>query len=112
MAQPKIQGEYVFRRQEMVSAFNFTEDGKFQFFYSYGAADRNASGSFTIEGDTLKLKSDKAPGRDFIIEQQSKSGSGYQIICKAPNPHLFLPWKVWFLLAIKSYLLNQIKMEW
>ncbi|MFN8280284.1 MAG: hypothetical protein U0V49_08385 [Saprospiraceae bacterium] len=89
MAQPKIQGEYVFRRQEMVSAFNFTEDGKFQFFYSYGAADRNASGSFTIEGDTLKLKSDKAPGRDFIIEQQSKSGSGYQIICKAPNPHLF-----------------------
>jgi hypothetical protein len=31
----------------------------------YGSVDRNAAGSFTIEGDTLKLKSDKEPGKLF-----------------------------------------------
>lgn len=56
MAQTGIQGEYAFRRQEMVAAFNFTSDGRFEFFYSYGAADRSATGSFTVDGDTLKLK--------------------------------------------------------
>jgi hypothetical protein len=88
MAQSGIQGTYAFRRQEMVSAFHFTQDGKFTFFYSYGAADRSATGTFTIEGDTLKLKSDKEAGSDFTIEKQSKSGSGYQVSCKAPNPYL------------------------
>ena len=32
MAQPTIQGEYIFSRQEMVAGFNFSADGKFEFF--------------------------------------------------------------------------------
>lgn len=86
MAQTGIQGEYAFRRQEMVAAFNFTSDGRFEFFYSYGAADRSATGSFTVDGDTLKLKSDKEAGKDFAIKKQTRSGSGFTITSHAPNP--------------------------
>ena len=88
MSQTTIEGEYYFRKMEMASGFNFSKDGKFQFFYTYGAVDRTASGSFTVEGDTLKLKSDKEPGKDFTITSQSIQGNGYSIIFKHPNKYL------------------------
>ncbi len=90
MAQHPIQGEYYFRRQEMVAGFNFSADGTFEFFYSYGASDRNATGSFSVKGDTIQLKSDKEAGHDFTIDKQSNKGSGYKIMCHAPNPQLLL----------------------
>ena len=88
MSQTTIEGEYYFRKMEMASGFNFSKDGKFQFFYTYGAVDRTASGSFIVEGDTLKLKSDKEPGKDFTITSQSMQGNGYSIIFKHPNKYL------------------------
>ena len=88
MSQTTIEGEYYFRKMEMASGFNFSKDGKFQFFYTYGAVDRTASGSFTVKGDTLKLKSDKEPGNDFTITSQSKQGNGYSITFKHPNKYL------------------------
>ncbi|CAN5593411.1 hypothetical protein BH11BAC2_BH11BAC2_15390 [soil metagenome] len=87
MAQKSIEGEFYFQRMEMVAGFNFTADGKFQFFYSYGAVDRNASGSYSIEGDLIKLKSDKEPGKDFTITQQSKKGHGYTLVFEDPNKY-------------------------
>jgi len=71
--------------REMASAFNFTKDGKFQFFLSYGAMDRSASGTYKIDGDTIKLSSDKEPGKDFDIVSQRKEGSGYVIRIIDPN---------------------------
>ena len=88
IAQSSVQGEYYFRRQEMVAGFNFSADGKFQFFYSYGAVDRNATGSFSVEGNTLKLKSDKEAGKDFTITNQSKKGNGYNLTFTHPNKYL------------------------
>jgi len=88
MGQTVIQGEYFFRRQEMVAAFKFTENGRFEFFYSYGAVDRSASGHFTIDKDTIRLNSDKEPGHDFIIDKQYQEGSAYTIYCHAPNAQL------------------------
>ena len=88
MSQTTIEGEYYFRKMEMASGFNFSKDGKFQFFYMYGSVDRNAAGSFTIERDTLKLKSDKEPGKDFTITTQTKSGSGYTIQFTHPNKYV------------------------
>ncbi|MEP7111468.1 MAG: hypothetical protein ABI760_25965 [Ferruginibacter sp.] len=88
MSKSMVQGEYYFRRQEMVAGFNFSANGKFQFFYSYGAVDRNATGSFFVEGDTLKLKSDKEAGEDFSITDQSKQARGYSIIFEHPNKYL------------------------
>jgi hypothetical protein len=88
MAQNNIEGEYYFRKMEMASGFNFTKDGKFQFFYTYGSVDRNATGSFSVHGDSLILKSDKEPGKDFTITSESKEGKGYNIIFKHPNKYL------------------------
>jgi len=88
MAQPKIQGEYYFSRHEMIAGFNFSEDGKFQFYYSYGAVDRNATGTFSVEGDVLILKSDKVAGHDFTIKQQLKQGNGYTLVFEHPNKYL------------------------
>ena len=70
MSQTTIVGEYYFRKMEMASGFNFSKDGKFQFFYTYGAVDRTANGSFTVEskpgkGTTIRvgipLQTDEAP---------------------------------------------------
>jgi len=88
MAQTKVQGEYYFNRHEMVAGFNFSEDGKFRFFYSYGAIDRNASGTFSVEGDVLKLKSDKTAGHDFTITSQSQQGKGYTLKFEHSNKYL------------------------
>jgi len=88
MSQAVIQGEYYFRRHEMVAGFNFSGDGKFEFFYSYGAVDRTATGTFSVEGDSLKLKSNKEGGKDFTTTKQSKQGSGYMIKFEHPNKYL------------------------
>lgn len=88
MAQKNIEGEYYFRKMEMASGFNFSKDGSFQFFYVYGSVDRNATGSFRVEGDSLKLKSDKEPGKDFTITGQSKAASGYKLTFTHPNKYL------------------------
>lgn len=88
MAQPKIQGEYAFRKTEMVAGFNFTAAGAFQFFFSYGAVDRTAAGTFTIEGNNVKLKSNKEAGKDFTVTAQSKEATGYTISFNHPNKYL------------------------
>jgi hypothetical protein len=87
-AQIPLSGEYYFRRQEIVAGFNFSADGKSQFFYSYGAADRNATGTFSVRGDSVQLKSDKEAGKDFTIEIQSKQPKGYKIVFSNPNQFL------------------------
>jgi hypothetical protein len=88
MAQSPVTGNYQFHRQEMVAGFNFSSDWKFEFFYSYGAVDRSATGSFSISGDTLHLKSDKEAGKDFTIKSQSEEGKGYRIQFEDANKYL------------------------
>ncbi|MBK8493787.1 MAG: hypothetical protein WAR78_05440 [Ferruginibacter sp.] len=88
MSQMKVVGEYYFRKTEMVAGFNFSADGTFRFFFSYGAVDRNASGTFQADGDTLRLTSDKVAGRDFTITSQEKKGKGYSIVFNHPNKYL------------------------
>ena len=85
----KLNGSYRLHGvHDMACAFNFTPDGKFQFFQMYGAIDRKATGTYTVEGKTLKLKSDKVPGKDFNVTAQSKKGSGYTIKVNEPNDYL------------------------
>ncbi|MFM6924877.1 MAG: hypothetical protein ACKOU7_05195, partial [Ferruginibacter sp.] len=88
MVQVNLEGEYFFRKTEMVAGFNFSADGTFQFFFSYGAVDRSAAGSFTTEGNLVKLKSNKEAGKDFTVAEQSKAGSGYTIQFSHPNTFL------------------------
>ena len=89
MSAQKLNGEYRLTGiHDMASAFRFTKDGKFEFFYIYGAVDRSATGTYTVEGDTVKLKSDKEPGKDFPVSTQTKAGHGYTIKATAPNEYL------------------------
>jgi hypothetical protein len=84
-----ISGEYSLQGiHDMASGFRFSKDGKFDFFYIYGVVDRSASGTYTIEGDTIKLQSDKEPGKDFQITTESKKGKGFTIQASAPNEYL------------------------
>lgn len=89
MTSQSIEGVYRLSGiQDMAAAFSFTKDGRFEFFYAYGAADRSATGSYTLEGDIIKLKSDKVPGNDFSIDKQNAKGNGYSVKVSAPNPQL------------------------
>lgn len=90
IAQKPPVGEYFFNRQELASGFRFNPNGTFEFFYSYGASDRTARGTFTVIADTIKLKSDKEPGKDIHIDKQYKKGKGYMITCNAPNKVLLM----------------------
>lgn len=73
---------------EMAAGFEFKPDGTFSFYYIYGASDRNATGTYTIAGDTVKLKSNKPTGKDFTIVKESKKGSGYKIVVVEKNQFL------------------------
>ena len=90
MSGQNLNGIYNLRGvHDMASGFNFTPDGKFEYFYIYGVADRNATGTYTVEGTTVKLKSDKPAGKDFPILSQSKKGKGFTIQVKFDqNKHL------------------------
>lgn len=88
MSQPPISGTYYFRKQELVAGFNFSADGKFEFFFSYGAVDRNAKGTFSVVGDTVKLNSEKKGGKDFTVAKQTKTGTGYMLQFQHPNKYL------------------------
>lgn len=88
MAQTTVQGGYIFTRREMAAGFNFSAKGRFDFFYSYGSIDRTASGTFTVEKDTIKLHSDKEPGKDFTVTSQRNEGEGYIVQFEDPNKFL------------------------
>jgi len=103
MSQVTVQGEYIFNRHEMVAGFNFLPEGKFDFFFSYGAVDRTATGTFTVEGNVLKLKSDKVGGKDFTITSQSKAGKGYTIKFQDANKYLLANIHCMFFIGEKKY---------
>jgi len=91
MAQTDFQtGIYSFRRQEMVASFRFLDDLSFEFFFSYGAVDRYAKGSYLLENETIKLQSDKEAGKDFHILTKSFNPTleGSQIMIQEKNPVL------------------------
>jgi hypothetical protein len=89
MEAQSLRGEYYLTGvPEMASGFKFLPDGHFTFFYSYGAVDRTAQGTYTSIGHTIALKIDKEPGSDFNIVSQKKQGTGYAIKINDPNAYL------------------------
>ena len=73
---------------EMAGGFKFLPDGHFGFYFIYGAVDRTATGTYTIEGSTLRLKSDKTPGADFEVLEEKHKGKGYTLVVQNENPIL------------------------
>jgi hypothetical protein len=73
---------------EMAAAFEFKADGSFRFMYSYGAVDRTSVGTYTQQNNTIILKANKVPGKDFIVNKQSMLGKQFSIKVVHPNAYL------------------------
>jgi hypothetical protein len=73
---------------DMAAGFQFKPNGTFEFSYSYGGADRFAKGTYTVIGDTIHLNSEKIPGDDFEIIEQSMKGKTYKVVVRDENQFL------------------------
>ncbi|HUR32057.1 MAG TPA: hypothetical protein VMZ69_11550 [Saprospiraceae bacterium] len=89
MQSQTLKGEYRLQGvHDAASAFMFSNDGKFEFFFIYGVVDRTATGTYIIDGNILTLKSDKEPGKDFPVTLEKQQGTGYTIKIKHDNSYL------------------------
>jgi hypothetical protein len=67
-------GEYYLRGvMETASGFRLNSDSTFQFFFSYGALDREGQGTWKLDGDHVVLNSRKKPAHDFALVQSKKT---------------------------------------
>ncbi len=75
-AQSSIPGEYYLRGvMEVGSGFLLKPDSTFQFFFSYGALDREGSGKWHVSGNELILNSKPRPPHDFALITSRKTGN-------------------------------------
>ena len=74
--------------REMAGGFEFNQDNSFRFYYSYGAVDRFAEGTYSFVDKKIFLKSNKEAGRDFIITKQSALSKGFTIKVTDKNQYL------------------------
>jgi hypothetical protein len=66
-------GEYYLRGvMETAAGFKLNEDSTFQFFFSYGALDRQGQGKWKTEGDKIIFDSDPKNLRDFKLTSSKK----------------------------------------
>ena len=84
-----IAGEYYIKgNHEMVAAFKFDADSSFEFYFVYGAVDRTAKGTYTVNGKNILLKSDKPAGHDFTVTMEKISGQGSTVKFTDKNQYL------------------------
>jgi hypothetical protein len=81
-----IPGTYMLRGvPETAAGFRFAPDSTFEFFISYGAVDRIATGTYSQKDGTVILKGNKIPGKDFTITKSRKQGKGITLQVNNPN---------------------------
>ncbi len=90
MNPPSIPGEYYLQGvRETASGFLLNYDGTFQFFFSYGALDRQGSGTWKLTDDKIVFNSRTKPGFDFsLVESKKTNVEGITIRIQDNNPHL------------------------
>ncbi|MBK8847675.1 MAG: hypothetical protein IPO27_14475 [Bacteroidetes bacterium] len=90
-AQKTMNAIYELRgEREMGAGFEFTEQGKFNFYLAYGGLDRNATGTYTIENDTVRLKSDKVPASDYEVESRKNTSNYKGFVIKVNDKNSFI----------------------
>ena len=68
-----LPGEYYLKgMREMASGFLLKPDSSFQFFFSYGALDRQGSGKWAVKNNQLILNSAAKPLYDFALTESKK----------------------------------------
>ena len=88
-------GEYYLRGEmEMAGGFKLDSSGRFQFFFSYGALDRQASGSWQKEGDRLILNSEPKGVQDFLLAGSKTNPDKQVTILITDAPQQILPYVI------------------
>lgn len=89
-AETVISGEFYLQGvMEVGSGLRFNPDSTFDFFFSYGAVDREARGTWSMQGDTVFLDTAAKPEQDFILNA-SKSEPGAPFIVKVSDPNTMI----------------------
>lgn len=79
--QNKLAGEYYLRGvMETASGFKLNPDSSFQFFFSYGALDRQGEGTWTVKNNRVVFNSRPHPGKDFALTDSKRTGTDSVII--------------------------------
>lgn len=85
--QPMKTGEYYLEGvMEVGSGFRFNNDNTFNFFFSYGAIDREANGIWEQKGDSLILNNAPKPEKDFALVRSMKTKYNETVI-KITDPN-------------------------
>ncbi len=80
-AQSKIEGAYYLRgAMEVGSGFLLKPDSTFQFFFAYGALDREGSGKWTIKGKHVIFNTISRPQSDFTLINSSTVNNNFTTI--------------------------------
>ncbi len=66
--------------REVASGLRLNADHTFEFFYTYGASDRHASGTWSQDSGTVVLQGSKKKGRDFILSKSAREGGLGKVI--------------------------------
>ena len=84
-------GEYLLEGvMETASGFQLTNDSSFNFFFSYGALDRTAKGTWRLQNDSVFFQSRPKPVADFrLINSTPSTNDKLRILLKEMNPALF-----------------------
>ncbi len=78
VAQATVAGEYYLRGvTEVGSGFLLKPDSTFQFFFSYGALDREGSGTWQLKDKEIILNSRKRPEHDFALITSKRTGDDF-----------------------------------
>lgn len=80
-----VQGRYDGSQTEMAVALELREDGRFQYWLSYGALDEEAEGRWQSEGGNVILSSDPVVAPRFVFQSSSAARGAVNIILEAPQ---------------------------
>ena len=77
-AQTTVAGEYYLRGvTEVGSGFLLKPDSTFQFFFSYGALDREGSGTWKLKEKEIIFNSRKRPDHDFAMINSKRTADDF-----------------------------------
>ncbi len=86
-AQSSIEGEYYLEGvMETASGFKLMADGHFEFFFSYGALDRQGSGKWRMDGNQVILASqEETPAMFTLVKSEAGDSNFITIKIKEEN---------------------------
>lgn len=88
--QPVPTGEYYLQGvMEVGSGFRLNADHTFDFFFSYGALDRAARGTWEQKGDSVILNSPPKPEHDFVLQESNRTADS-SILIEVTDPNTMM----------------------